>query len=242
MKKVIFATFVLLVTAMSSAFCVKYSYKNNTYQKLAEEYSAKASKALDAGEYELSEEYAAKAAENAALSEEFIRGMNGRENALAMLKKAEQRLDYAKTISADKNYPIAFNAASDYYNQAQAAFGKVDYSGASANAQKVLDTLSGIKGMAANLPKFYIVQPWEVTRDCLWNISGRTYVYNNPWLWENLYEANKSKLPEPDNPNLILPGMKLEIPSLTGEIREGTYDPNLTYETYTPGRSRSLSR
>ena len=134
---------------------------------------------------------------------------------------------------ADENYPVAYSAALDYYNQAKKAFDKEDFNNASLLAQKVLDTLAGIKGMNP-LPKFYIVQPWEITRDCLWNISGRTYVYNNPWLWENLYEANKSILPEPENPNLILPGMKLEIPSISGEYRSGTYDPNKTYGTFSP--------
>ncbi len=232
MKKIV-STVVALCLATSLVFSVTYSFKDNVYQKLAEEYAVKADRALDAGDYALSEEYAAKAAENAALSEEFCKRMRKRASAEALLAQAKKRLEYARTIGADENYPVAYNAAADYYNQAKAAFDSEDYDNASYLAQKVLDTLAGIKGMY-NLPKFYIVQPWEITRDCLWNISGRTYVYNNPWLWENLYEANKQKLPDPSNPNLILPGMKLEIPSISGEFRSGTYDPNQTYDRYSP--------
>ncbi len=232
MRKVLLPL-MLLVFCSGFAFAVKYSYKNNTYQKLAEQYSIKAEKALDAGEYVLAEEYAEKAAENARLSEEFIKNKLRSESAEDLLLRAKSRLDYARSIHADENYPVAFGAALDYYNQAQNAYDKEDFDTAALLAQKVLDTLAGIKGMNP-LPKFYIVQPWELTRDCLWNISGRTYVYNNPWLWENLYEANKSILPEPENPNLILPGMKLEIPSISGEYRSGTYDPDMTYGTYSP--------
>ena len=39
-------------------------------------------------------------------------------------------------------------------------------------------------------------------------------------------------MPKPENPNLILPGMKMNVPSLTGEYRKGTYDPKKEYEPY----------
>ncbi len=224
---------VLLFLAAGMAFASSYSYVNNTFQKLAEEYAQKSAVALDEGEYAMSVDYAQKAIENAELSEAFVRQLVGRSDAEEMLARAKARLDYAASIHADVQYPVAYNAASDYYRQAQDAFAREDYSNAVVFAQKVLDTLADIQAVSP-LPKFYIVQPWELSRDCLWNISGRTYVYNNPWLWRHLYEANRDALPDPDNPNLILPGMKLEIPSITGEYRSGTYDPKKTYGTYSP--------
>ena len=232
MRKILFPL-VIMFLCSGFAFAVRFSYKNNTYQKLAEQYFVKADKAFDAGEYVLAVDYAQKATENARLSEEFVKSRLNSDSAEELLARAKNRLEYARSIHADENYPVAYSAALDYYNQAKKVFDKEDFNNASLLAQKVLDTLAGIKGMNP-LPKFYIVQPWEITRDCLWNISGRTYVYNNPWLWENLYEANKSILPEPENPNLILPGMKLEIPSISGEYRSGTYDPNKTYGTFSP--------
>ena len=39
-------------------------------------------------------------------------------------------------------------------------------------------------------------------------------------------------MPKPEDPNLIHPGMKMTIPSLTGEYRSGTYDPKKSYGTY----------
>ena len=60
MKKSI--TVLLAVISASVLFAV--SYKNNTYQKLANEYTKKAQNALDAGDYVLAEDYAKKAEEN----------------------------------------------------------------------------------------------------------------------------------------------------------------------------------
>ncbi len=37
---------------------------------------------------------------------------------------------------------------------------------------------------------------------------------------------------DPNNPDLILPGQLLTIPSMNGEERAGTYDPNMEYITY----------
>jgi nucleoid-associated protein YgaU len=59
--------------------------------------------------------------------------------------------------------------------------------------------------------------------DCYWRIAANPLVYNDRYQWPRLYEANKSKMVNPDNPHLIFPGMMVEIPSLNGELREGTY-------------------
>jgi len=79
------------------------------------------------------------------------------------------------------------------------------------------------------LPSQYRVRTWENEKDCLWTIAGYPWVYNDPWQWRRLYEANRSRLPDPNNPDLIEPGMILEIPSIRGEQRQGTWEPNRTY-------------
>ncbi|MDR0494979.1 MAG: hypothetical protein LBG95_05060 [Treponema sp.] len=80
------------------------------------------------------------------------------------------------------------------------------------------------------LPATYTVRSWGSAKDCFWNIAGRPWVYGNPRQWRVLYEANKSKLPEPNNPNLIEPGIVLDIPSIKGEVRQGAWDADKTYE------------
>lgn len=226
MKKI---AFILVLAMAASAFAA--SYKNNTYQKLANEYTKKAEAALDAGEYALSEEYAAKAAENAELSKAYIDKMLAQSNAEKAIAEAKKKLDWAKSVNADKTFPTAYSAAEEAFSNANTSYDKGDYLSALQYAKAVSDALDGVREVTP-LPQFYVVRPWAETKDCYWNISGRKYVYNNPLLWENLYNANKSKMPRPNDPNLILPGMKMEIPSISGELREGTYSPNKDYEPF----------
>jgi len=232
MKKVV--TTVAALVAGTMAFAI--SYKNNTYQKLADEYAKKAQTALDYGEYEKAEEYAQKAEENAALSEAYVKKMLARADAEEAMNKASKRIAYAKTIDADKNFPMAFSSAQEAYASAETDFAKEDYASATVYANKVLEALADIREVTP-LPKYYVVRPWADTKDCYWNISGRHYVYNNPLLWENLYQANKTKMPRPNDPNLIHPGMKMEIPSITGEYRDGVYSPSKSYDAYSAAKS-----
>jgi tetratricopeptide (TPR) repeat protein len=82
------------------------------------------------------------------------------------------------------------------------------------------------------LPAQYTVRPWNPWRDCFWNISGRSWAYGDPTKWQIIYEANRSKLPQPDNPNLIHPGMVLDIPSIRGEVRQGLWDETTDYPSF----------
>ncbi len=227
MKKLI-ALAALLVTSVS-LFAV--SYKNNTYQKLADEYNKKAQLAFDAGYYDDAVEYSKKAAENAALSKAYIDMMMARYNADQQLKLAENRIQWAESVHADKTFPMAYSAAKESLENARASYEKEDFAGAIDYAKQSLAALDGVYEVTP-LPEYYIVRPWAETKDCYWNISGRPYVYNNPLLWENLYQANKNGMPKPEDPNLIMPGMKMKIPSLTGEYREGVYSSSKKYEAY----------
>lgn len=227
MKKLIAATAVLIAAA--SIFAV--SYKNNTYQKLADEYDQKARIAFDAGEYDDAVEYSKKAAENASLSQAYIDSMMARYNAEQQLKLAANKIKWAEGIGCEKTFPMAYTAAKEAYGNAESAFEKEDFAASQDYAKQAIAALDGVYAVTP-LPEYYIVRPWAETKDCFWNIAGRPYVYNNPLLWENLYQENKNNIPQPNNPNLIMPGMKMKIPSLTGEYREGTYSPSKKYEAY----------
>lgn len=231
MKKIL----ALAAAFLSFSLIFAVSYKNNTYQKLADEYTKKAQNALDAGEYELSVEYAQKAEENAALSQAFVKKMLAKSDADSAMKSASKRLDYAKSINAERNFPMAYSSAQKSYASALDSYNGEDYETAAAYANQVLTALADIKEITP-LPEFYVVRPWADSKDCYWNISGRNYVYDNPLLWENLYQANKDNMPKPNDPNLILPGMKMKIPSITGEYREGTYNPSKKYDGYSSKR------
>lgn len=230
MKKLVIA-FALACTG----FAFAASYTNNTYQKLADEYTRKAENALNAGRYDESVEYAKQAEENAELSKAYIDMMMAKTDADVEMKKAQDQLAYADSIDAATNFPMAYTDAKEKYASAESSYSGEDYFAAADYARQTVAALDGIRQVTP-LPEFYIVRPWAETKDCFWNISGRPYVYNNPFLWENLYQANKQNIPHPDDPNLIMPGMKMQIPSLTGEARSGTYDPSKAYDPYNISR------
>lgn len=227
MKKILCTIALLCV----SALVFSASYKNNTYQKLADEYNKKAQIAFDAGVYDDAVEYSKKAAENAELSKAYIDMMLARHNAENQLKLAKNKLDWAQKVNAPKTFPMAYTAAKEAYDNAESFFAKEDFPSALDYAKQSLAALDGVYEVTP-LPEYYIVRPWAETKDCYWNISGRPYIYNNPLLWENLYQANKNGMPKPEDPNLIMSGMKMKIPSLSGEFREGVYSPSKKYESY----------
>lgn len=228
MKKSILSVFVLL-SLVASVFSA--SYTNNPYQKLADDYNKKAEVAFDNGEYDLAVEYSLLAEENSKLSEQYVNTMLAKAEATKQIKYAQNQLAWSEKVHGDIYYPMTYTAGKAALDAAVAAFDKEDYASATVFAKESLKYLAGIKEVTP-LPQYYVVKPWAESKDCYWNISGRPYVYNNPLLWENLYQANKSNMPKPQDPNLILPGMKMKIPSLTGEFRSGTYDSKKEYEPY----------
>lgn len=101
---------------------------------------------------------------------------------------------------------------------------------------QIIDAATGqqvnTEGKVTVLPQYYIVVRRVPLTDALWRIAGYSYIYNNPIEWYRIYEANRNILRDPDNPDLILPGQRLIIPSLNGEERSGDYNPDLEYLTY----------
>jgi nucleoid-associated protein YgaU len=69
------------------------------------------------------------------------------------------------------------------------------------------------------LPRYYIVQAGDTFN----RIAADPRIYNNSSEWFVLYQANRDKLRDPDNPDQLGAGMVIEIPSIAGENREGTY-------------------
>jgi LysM repeat protein len=57
----------------------------------------------------------------------------------------------------------------------------------------------------AALPTTYTVEKG----DALWWIAEFQQIYNDPFMWPLIYQANRSQI---SNPNLIEPGQVLEIP------------------------------
>ncbi|MBW5382215.1 LysM peptidoglycan-binding domain-containing protein [Brachyspira pilosicoli] len=101
---------------------------------------------------------------------------------------------------------------------------------------QIIDATTGqevnTEGKVTVLPQYYVVVRRVPLTDALWRIAGYSYIYNNSIEWYRIYEANRNVLRDPNNPDLILPGQRLIIPSLNGEERSGDYNPDLEYLTY----------
>ncbi|MDR2795867.1 MAG: LysM peptidoglycan-binding domain-containing protein [Spirochaetaceae bacterium] len=96
--------------------------------------------------------------------------------------------------------------------------------------QDVLPVEDGEKpDKSTPLPAQYTVRAWDKYGDCFWNIAGHSWVYGDPHRWPLLYQANKDRIPNPKNPDLIEPGTVLDIPSLNGEERSGRWSPDAVY-------------
>ncbi len=77
--------------------------------------------------------------------------------------------------------------------------------------QNLVNDYAQLKSRLANCASAntYTVGTWARNRDCLWNISKKKTIYNDPWKWPKIYVANRDKI---KNPDLIYPKEVLTIP------------------------------
>ena len=196
--------------------------RNNSFFMESIRLTKLAQETFDYGDYDASAGFAEEAIRYAQLSNEYI--------ADQLIGEAGRRLDWANSNNIANTYPYDYNDGRSYYEKRLIAQSIGDWDSAINSAVKAIEIFTMLEEGGGNyLPNQYIVRPWAVSRDCLWNIAGYSWVYGDPYKWRILYEANRSTMPQPDNPDLIEPGMILQIPSISGENRMGTWDPNRKY-------------
>ena len=81
------------------------------------------------------------------------------------------------------------------------------------NIDNLRTTLASIKTVAES-EEHYVVRSWSKYRDCLWNISKKKQIYDSPFLWPKIWQANRDQIKDPD---LIRVGERLKIPP-AGEL------------------------
>jgi len=210
---------------------VPYRIRNNRYFQESQRYARLAQGAYTFGDYDASTEFAYEAIRYAGLSDEYVALQMKIREANSAIAAAKQRIDWAVSSGASKQFPVEYREAESWYNESLSARVAEEWDNAIDAAYKVVELLAYIgapKGTVP-LPAQYTVRSWTTFKDCLWNIAGRSWVYGNPRQWRVLYNANKSKFPNPNNPNWIEPGMVLDIPSIKGELRQGAWDGSRTY-------------
>lgn len=217
------------------------SLLDNEYYRKAQDLRYQSEQALEEGDYDRAAGLAAQAKDNLAKSDAYVEEAMSFYRANGWLKRANERIAYAKSIAADVHYKEAYNKAVSDAGDAQAALDAKEYERSLELSKSAFAALEGIAVVEAppqvvepqaaepSWPQTYEVRLIPGRRDCLWRIAEYPFIYNDPWKWKLLYEANKSILIDAENPNLIEPGQVLTIPSLAGETREGAWDPETSY-------------
>lgn len=210
------------------------------------EYQNLAKQAYNEGDYDKSVEYSELAQEQFRKAREYAEKMRLRFAAYNLRSRATERIRYADYINAAANYPTEYRDAKLAFSAADLAFNKEEYAVSIEASRKVLEILRDIQPVVRQadqvaatpapaptppppaeptLPEYYTVRLIPERRDCFWRIAEYDFIYGDPWKWRILYEENKSLLPNPNNPSLIEPGIRLRIPSLAGEKRSGEWQP-----------------
>jgi nucleoid-associated protein YgaU len=226
MKKRYGIIFLLALAAGSGLFA--QSLENNEYYKKSLEYAALSQRAIDNGEFAQGAEYAVQSQEYAALSRKYIEEQLLAYRASSAYGAARARMNLAERNNLKTLAPSLYDEASGVFKSATDKFNARDYENSIPDSRRVVELLRDMEAVIAaaravsGLAAAYEVKLNPAQRDCLWRIAGFDFVYGNPRLWRRLYEANKNTFPDPDNPDLIVPGQILQIPSLSGEVRSGT--------------------
>jgi nucleoid-associated protein YgaU len=232
-KDPLFVAVAILAAAASSdaGTVIPQEIRNNQFFLESLRLAKLAQDTYDYGDYDASTNFAQEAIRYAQLSDEYVALQLKIKETNDAIAAAKQRIDWAVSSGAAKQYPIEYSEATTYYEASLNLRSEEEWDEAISAANKVVDILAYIQAPDGSLPlpAQYTVRTWTSFRDCLWNIAGRSWAYGDPWQWKVLYNANKSKLPEPNNPDLIEPGMVLDIPSIKGEARQGMWDSGRTY-------------
>ncbi len=227
MKKIIPILLVLLCVVGLAA----QDLANNEYFVKSQELLAQAQEAFDNGDYDTAADLAAQAQEYARMSDLYVEKMLAKRAADTAISNAQARIAYADTLDSARRYPAEYSAALANMGVAETEYMAENYGQSKLYAEAVLTNLASIKPEVV-FPMYYVVIEKNKDTDCFWRIAALPFIYNNPLMWTVIYEANKRKLPNPGNPDLIRPGTILIIPSIGGERRDGTYNPGQTYPVY----------
>jgi nucleoid-associated protein YgaU len=215
--------------------------RNNKYFIESVRLTNLASESFEAGDYDASAQYAGEALEYAQRSDDYVALQLKIRDVDDSIAAARSRLEWAASADAETRFPQEYRRAREAFEEARTLRKAENWDGAIDAAHRVINALAFVTEEDLNpqpeqprrdlnaLPAQYTVRPWALSRDCLWNIAGRPWAYGDPAKWRILYNANRARMPQPDNPDLIHPGMILDIPSIKGEIRQGLWEQDRTY-------------
>jgi hypothetical protein len=225
-KKVCLFLFIAITIGVCPVFA-QDSGTDNAYLQESRRLVRLAEEAFSEGDYDASVKFADEAVWLAKQSDAYV-----------AITAAKRYLDQTVASGVSVRFPSEYREAEDWYKQSTKARDSEEWDIAIDAASMAARLLEGLGTSGSNipasvpLPATYTVRPWSVSKDCFWNIAGLDWVYGNPRQWRTLYNANKSKLPDPNNPDTLDPGSVLDIPSIKGELRQGAWESGKTYEPF----------
>jgi nucleoid-associated protein YgaU len=221
-------------------FAVGQNLQDNPDYRESLRFKQLAEEAVEEGDYDKATEYAELSREYADKSAAYVDFMLAKYRANQSLNRAKRRsaeLDAAIERggqSGELSDPPAFEEANTLITQAETAYREESFEESKGMSDRALDLMgpltfvraetadsTAMEPVSADLPAFYIVRRLPGAEDCYWRIAQYEFVYDDAAGWWPLYMKNKHKMPEPENPDLIHPGMVMEIPPREGEVREG---------------------
>ena len=243
--------FLITVLAALAAGSLAYgqNLRENEHYKKAIELQKKAEDANARGDYDKAYEYSEEAKKQTQMAADLFAELVLKFRANSLLQQAGNRLNSLKTLGVNDDDVAVLDQAADDYGVAKNSFNDREYEQSIEYSNRVLAALMDMKaktydtatkpGPAAEpepaaepagekpLPKYYRVRLIPDRRDCFWRIAEYDFIYGDPFKWRLLYDANKGKLTDPGNPDLIHPGQLFEIPEIEGETREGEWEPGM---------------
>ena len=217
---------ILALLAVVAASVWGQSLQDNEFYRKMVELKARSDQAFEDGDYLEAWRLAEEARSYKDQSDQWIETQLAAYRARAALNRVKDQLAQASQMKAQVHFPDEYAEGTALYEQAYTEFfDDAAYADSLATSLKALEVLSVIVYVPSEgqLPAYYKVRLLPGNTDCLWNIAGYEFIYGDPWLWRKIYDANADKLPEPANPDLILPEMVLIIPPREGETRSGTW-------------------
>jgi hypothetical protein len=230
-EEIDFTSVATFAAAATSDAIIPGSIRNNEYFLESVRLKGLADSSYEEGDYDASSRYAAESLRYAQLSDEYVALQLKIREANNLIARAEEGGVWVLERGLDKVYPNEWAQGQSLYSDAVNARSAEDWDRAIDSARRALTLLDGAQDFLP-LPAQYMVRTWQGEKDCLWNIAGYKWVYGDSRQWRRLYDANKSKFPDPNNPNVIEPGMILDIPSINNETRQGIWKQGLSYPDY----------
>jgi hypothetical protein len=232
--------FILLILSFFAALLplgAQNLLEDNPHARRARDLRVLAARAIEDGDYDQALEYTEEAEQEREEAVVWAEERVWAFRANSMRNRAREQMIYADRIDAETHYPEEFELAKTTMEDAEEDFEEERYEESFPQFRLVRDTISPLQPVRRTaeeeqpadstrvLPRYYEVRLIPEDRDTFNKIAGYDFVYGDRTQWRPLYEANKDKLVDPENPHLIHPGMRFEIPSLEGEERSGTWQP-----------------